>query len=43
MKKSPWSTHPYVIICFHSGLEFPIHTEGAEAAIFIEDDTVTLS
>lgn len=36
-------THPYVIVSLHGGLQLPVHTEGAEAAVLIEDDTVTLS
>lgn len=34
---------PYVVVCLSDGLQLPIHTEGAEAAVFIEDDTVALS
>ena len=42
-QKSLLGTHPYVILCFRSGLEFSVYAEGTEETGFVEYDTMALS
>lgn len=42
-EKSVRYAYPYVIVGLHGGLELSVHTERAEGAILIENDTMALS